>query len=327
MSKTASRLSKVSVMPKSSMERRHFIAGAAAAAVSGLAGSHSAAQSSPPRTLPTPLVRPAEIVLKNGKVLTVDGTFTIAQAIAITADKIIAVGANDAMTAHISAQTRVIDLKGKTVVPGLIDGHAHMDREALRNVFPSLGRVRSIRDIQDRIAEIARGKPPGEWIVTMPIGEPPYYFDVPDILAEKRWPTRQELDAAAPRNPVFIRSIWGYWRGTGPLVSIANSEALRLVGITGATVSPLPTLVIEKDSGGDPTGVFIEHEMAPIAELIWFCKAASFSHADRMKALPESARAYHAFATTSVFEGHGAGTELLRVYKECLRAGSLTMRA
>jgi predicted amidohydrolase YtcJ len=166
------------------------------------------------RTLPTPLVRPADIVLKNGKVLTVDGASTVAQAIAITADNIIAVGANEAMTAHISPQTRVIDLKGKTVVPGLIDGHAHMDREALRNVFPSLGRVRSIRDIQDKIAELARGKQPGEWIVTMPIGDPPFYFDVPDIFAEKRWPTRHELDAAVPNNPVYIRAIWGFWRGT-----------------------------------------------------------------------------------------------------------------
>jgi predicted amidohydrolase YtcJ len=79
-----------------------------------------------------------------------------------------------------------------------------MDREALRNVFPALGPVRSIKDIQQRIAELARGKKPGEWIVTMPIGDPPYYFDVPEILAEKRWPTRQELDAAAPDNPVYI---------------------------------------------------------------------------------------------------------------------------
>ncbi len=99
------------------------------------------------------------------------------------------------MAPHTGPATRVVDLKGKAVIPGITDGHAHMDREGLRNVFPSLGRVRSIRDIQDRIAELARGKKPGEWIVTMPIGDPPYYFDVPDILAEKRWPTRQELDA------------------------------------------------------------------------------------------------------------------------------------
>src|SRR6516164_577629 len=327
MSKTASRLSKVSVMPKSLMERRQFIAGAGAAAASVLAGSHSAAQSSPPRTLPTPLVRPADIVLKNGKVLTVDGTFTIAQAIAIAADKIIAVGANDAMTAHISAQTRIIDLKGKTIVPGLIDGHAHMDREALRNVFPSLGRVRSIRDIQDQIAELARGKRSGEWIVTMPIGDPPFYFDVPDILAEKRWPTRQEIDTAAPNNPVYIRSIWGFWRGTLPLVSCANTEALKSAGITRDTISPVETLTIVKDSNGDPTGVLSEREFQPIAELLWFRDATRFSHADRVRALPQSTRMYHSFGTTSIYEGHGVANELLNVYKEVHHANVLSMRA
>ena len=63
------------------------------------------------------------------------------------------------------------------------------------------------------------------------------------MLAEKRWPTRQELDAAAPNNPVYIRSIWGYWRGTFPLVSCANTEALKRAGITRDTVSPVPSLV------------------------------------------------------------------------------------
>jgi predicted amidohydrolase YtcJ len=269
---------------------------------------------------------PADFVLKNGKIITVDAAFSIAQSIVIAGDRIVAVGPDAAMAAHIGATTRVIDLQGKTVVPGLTDGHAHMDREALRNVFPALGRVRSIRDIQDRIAELARGKPAGEWIVTMPIGDPPYYFDVPDILSEKRWPTRQELDAAAPNNPVFIRSIWGYWRGTSPLVSCANTEALQRAGITRDTVSPVETLTIEKDANGDPTGVFIEREMVPIAELIWFRKAAAFTPADRLAALPQSARAYHAFGTTSVFEGHGASTELLRAYRQAQRDGTLTMR-
>ena len=194
-------------------------------------------------------------------------------------------------------------------------------------MFPSLGRVRSIRDIQERIAELARGKQPGEWIVTMPIGDPPYYFDVPDILAEKRWPTRHDLDAAAPDNPVYIRSIWGYWRGSFPLVSCANTEALRRAGITRDTVAPVPSLTIEKDAGGDPTGVIVEREMQPMAELIWFRQASAFSHADRLRALPASARAYHAFGTTSVFEGHGVATELLRVYKQAHRDGGLTMRA
>ena len=270
---------------------------------------------------------PADLILTNGKIITVDPTFTIAQAIAIAGDRILAVGPDAAVAAMAGPATRVVDLKGKAVIPGITDGHAHMDREALRNVFPALGPVRSIRDIQDRIAELARAKRPGEWIVTMPIGDPPYYFDVPESLAEKRWPTRQELDVAAPENPVFIRSIWGYWRGTFPLVSCANTEALRRAGITRDTVSPVDTVKIEKDANGDPTGVFVEREMAPIAELIWFRHAAAFTPADRLRTLPQSARAYHAFGTTSVFEGHGASTELLRTYKQAHREGALTMRA
>ena len=269
---------------------------------------------------------PADIILKNGKVTTVDAAFTVAQAIAVAGERIVAVGPDEAMAQHITPATRIVDLRGRTLIPGLIDGHAHMDREGLKSIFPSLGRVRSIRDIQDRIAELARQARPGEWIVTMPIGDPPYYWDVPDILAEQRWPTRQELDAAAPHNPVFIRPIWGFWRHTMPLVSCANTEALTRVGITRDTVSPVQTLEIEKDANGDPTGVFIEWEMQPIAELTWFRTSRGFTRADRARALPFSAQAYHAFGTTSVFEEHGAATELLRAYKDARRDGTLTMR-
>jgi len=309
--------------------RRLFLKAAGAAGTAGVLSGAVPGAAGAQASLPAPVTAgtgPADLILTNGKIITVDAAFTVAQALAIAGERILAVGSDAAMARVSGPTTRVVDLKGKAVIPGITDGHAHMDREALRSVFPALGRVRSVRDIQDRIAELARAKQPGEWIVTMPIGDPPYYFDVPDILAEKRWPTRQELDAAAPNNPVFIRSIWGYWRGTFPLVWCANTEALKRAGITRDTVSPVDTLKIEKDANGDPTGVFVEREMAPVAELIWFRQAAAFTPADRLHALPQSARAYHAFGTTSVFEGHGAATELLRTYKRADRDGTLTMR-
>lgn len=309
--------------------RRLFLKAAGAAGTAGVLSGAVPGAAGAQASLPAPVTAgtgPADLILTNGKIITVDAAFTVAQALAIAGERILAVGSDAAMARVSGPTTRVVDLKGKAVIPGITDGHAHMDREGLRSVFPALGRVRSVRDIQDRIAELARAKQPGEWIVTMPIGDPPYYFDVPDILAEKRWPTRQELDAAAPNNPVFIRSIWGYWRGTFPLVSCANTEALKRAGITRDTVSPVDTLKIEKDANGDPTGVFVEREMAPVAELIWFRQAAAFTPADRLHALPQSARAYHAFGTTSVFEGHGAATELLRTYKRADRDGTLTMR-
>src|SRR5215472_7807582 len=315
------------MMTDTPIPRRRFIAGAAAA-VGGLVGRRPArAQGAAARVPAAPLVRAADTILRNGRIVTVDPAFTIAQSIAITGERIAAVGPDEAVAAHAGPATRVVDLKDKTVVPGLIDGHAHMDREALRSVFPSLGRVRSIGNIQDRIAELARKAQPGQWIVTMPIGDPPYYWDVPESLAEKRWPTRQELDAAAPNNPVFIRSIWGFWRHTLPLVSCANSEALRRAGITRDTVSPVDTVKIEKDANGDPTGVIMEWEFQPLAELTWFRQAGGFTRADRARGMPLAAQAYHAYGTTSVFEEHGVANELLRAYKDAYRDGSLTMRS
>ena len=129
-----------------------------------------------------------------------------------------------------------------------------------------------------------------------------------------------------PNNPVYIRSIWGFWRGTFPIVSIANTAALARAGITRDTASPVKSLTIEKDANGDPSGVFVEQEMQPITELIWFREATRFSHADRMQALQESQRLYHAVGTTSIFEGHGAAGELIRVYKQTHERHALTMR-
>jgi len=318
-------------MAEERFPRRDFLKVTASTALTFGAALPATAQTSasaPPSPAPSSSTsQPADVIFKNAKVITVDANFSIAQAIAIGGERIVAVGEDAAMAAHAAPATRIIDLKGKSVIPGLIDGHAHMDREGLKSIYPSLGQVRSIRDIQARIADLARKTKPGEWIVTMPIGDPPYYFNVPEILAEKRWPTRQDLDAAAPDNPVFIRSIWGFWRHTLPLVACANTEALKRAGITRDTVSPVDVLTIEKDANGEPTGVFIEREMQPIAELIWFRQAAGFTRADRARAMPMSAAAYHAFGTTSVFEEHGVANELLRAYKDAYRDGSLTMRS
>jgi predicted amidohydrolase YtcJ len=319
-----------SIMPRANIPRRDVLKAAAVAPALALGPAFAAVAAAPAAANPSPAmaaVRPADLVLKTGKIITVDRAFTVSEAIAVAGERILAVGPDAQIAAHVAPWTRIIDLAGRTVIPGLVDGHAHLDREGLKSVFPALGRMRSIRDIQDRIAELASKAKPGEWIVTMPIGDPPYYFDVPEILAEKRWPTRQELDAAAPDNPVYIRAIWGFWRHSLPLVSCANSEALRRAGITRDTIPPVETIKIEKDGNGDPTGVLIESEMQPIAELIYFRSAAGFTRADRARALPFSAQAYHAYGTTSVFEEHGVANEVLRAYKDAHRDGRLTMRA
>jgi predicted amidohydrolase YtcJ len=268
----------------------------------------------------------ADMALLNGKILTVDAGFTIVEALAIQNDRIMLAGSNDAVRAAIGPHTFIVELNGRTVMPGLIDGHAHLDREGLKALFPSLGRTRSIGDIKARIKELVAKAAPGEWIVTMPIGDPPTYFDVPNILAENRFPTRHDLDEVAPNNPVYIRPIWGFWRHTPPLVSIANSMALDLAGINADTASPSPLVRIERDDEGELTGVFYEDTMMPIVELTLMRAAPGFTRADRAKTLPRSFAAYHAYGTTSIFEEHGVATELLRAYKDARARDELAMR-
>lgn len=268
-----------------------------------------------------------DLILFGGKVLTVDPAFRIAEAVAVTDDRVVAVGASADIRRLAGGYTRLVDLRGRAVMPGLIDAHAHMDREGLKSLCPSLGGARSIDDVVERIAALVRAAAPGEWIVTMPLGDPPYYFDVPQTLKEGRFPTRRELDCVAPRNPVYIRAIWGYWRHTLPLVSIANSEALALAGITRDTRPPWEGVTIEKDSAGEPTGVFVEETYVPLVELSLMAVAPRFTHADRVRALRESMKIYASTGTTSVVEGHGVVAEVVGAYEALAARGESTVRA
>ena len=125
------------------MRRREILKGAAGTTIAAALGPNLATQASAqavaPLTPASPGIRPADLVLRNGKIITVDRAFMVADSIAIAGDRVVAVGPNAAMATLTAPTTRTIDLQGKTVIPGLIDGHAHMDREGLKNVFPSLG--------------------------------------------------------------------------------------------------------------------------------------------------------------------------------------------
>lgn len=265
------------------------------------------------------------LVLLNGKVVADDG---IHEAVAITGQRVAVLGTSASIGALANPGTEIVDLAGRTAVAGLIDGHAHMDREGLKSTLPSLSGCHSIEDIVEKIAAIAATKMPGEWIVTMPIGEPPSYEDVLSGIAENRFPDRWDLDRAAPNNPVYVRSIWGYWRSTLPLVSIANSAALRLAGINATTVAPTESMEICRDEAtGEPNGIFIETNKMPVVELSLMRQAPHFTPAERVSALAASMRAYNRAGTTSVFEGHGVASEVLDAYRQVRSSGQQTVRA
>ena len=266
-------------------------------------------------------------ILVNGKIVTVDKNFSIVEAVAVKDGRFVGVGSNQEIGSLAGPGTEVIDLHGKTVVPGFIDGHAHMDREGLKFAYPSLDGVRSIDDILKVIEREVQTKKPGEWVVTMPIGDYPFFSNVPGILKEKRFPNRRDLDKVSPNNPVYIRSIWGYW-DKPPIASIANSYALRLAGITRDPQPPYDGITIEKDPAtGEPTGVISEKSFVPSVEFSLMKVVPRFTHEIRVAGLKESMKRYNAVGTTSTYEGHGISSEVIRAYKELWAKGELTVRS
>ena len=181
----------------------------------------------------------ADTILINGKIATVDDRFTMAQALAIKDRRIIASGSNDAVRKHAGASTKVIDLKGRTVVPGLIDNHSHWIRAAEHDELRFDGvttRAQAVKMLAERLAT----KKPGEWVVVLGGWSEEQFTD------EVRGFPLAELDAIAPNNPVVLQSIYRH--------SYLNSTALKMAKIDDSTPNP-PGGTIEKDAAGKITGV------------------------------------------------------------------------
>jgi predicted amidohydrolase YtcJ len=267
----------------------------------------------------------ADWIFDSGRVLTLDARRPEVRALAVAGGRVVATGTRADMKSWRDRRTRVVDLGGATVVPGLVDTHAHLDREGLKSIYPSLARCRSIADIQAVVRRLADRTPKGQWIVTMPVGSPPFYQDQPATLREGRWPTRADLDAAAPDHPVYIRGIWGYWNKP-PVYSVASSAALRAAGITRDAVAPSGVEIV-RDAAGEATGVFVEHNLIQVLEFTLMRAAPRFTAAQRVAALRESQRVYAARGVTAVYEGHGVAPEVLGAYRAAHEAGTLALRA
>lgn len=250
-----------------------------------------------------------------------------ANAVAIAGERILAVGMQGEVEAYAGPRTRKIDCTGCTLLPGLIDGHAHMDREGLKELPLPLAGARTIDEVVARISDEAAHRTPGEWIVTMPLGTPPLYLDAADPFGDGYLPDRRDLDRAAPHNPVYIRPIWGYWSNQSPLISVANSLALARAGVDATTTSPTPQVTIERDSTDRPTGRFFEDTRMSVVEMSLMAAAPGFSLSDRVEALERSMKLYNGFGTTAVYEGHGVASEVIAAYQHVRSRGRQTVRA
>lgn len=182
----------------------------------------------------------ADLILHHGKIVTVDGGFSVQSAMAVEKERIVRLGSDAEILVLKTADTKVIDLEGRTVLPGLIDSHVHPTGASMTEFDHPIGDLNTIADVLAYVKKRAQELKEGEWIVLSQV--------FITRLREQRYPTRAELDAAAPKNPVLFR--------TGPDASL-NTLALKLSGIDrNFKVTNGSGGFAEKDpTTGEPTGI------------------------------------------------------------------------
>ena len=249
----------------------------------------------------------ADLLLVNGRVLTVDSTDRVAQAVGIAGNRIIVVGTTAEVERAAAPNARRIDLAGRTVTPGLLDAHAHFSDGGAERLYVldlSYPNVKSVPDVATAVGSKAAAAPKGTWIQGRGWDE--------GKLAERRVITAKDLDAASPNNPVVLTQTTGHY-------VVANSAALRLAGITKDTRDP-PSGTIDRNPDGSPTGLLRESA----AELVW--RLVPPRSATEIEAgIRDFAKAFNAAGMTGL-KDPGISSEAWDIYKKVERDSALTVR-
>jgi predicted amidohydrolase YtcJ len=272
--------------------RSLWIAGSVVCAVSLPAAAQTSAIDAP------------ELMLVGGRILTMDQASTVVEALAVRDGKIFAVGTTAAIKPLAGAQTRVIDLAGKTVVPRIIDTHAHFGAAGLGDYVVNLGSAKTVAEALQLLKAFAARKQPGEWITTGG-------WHPPSQLAEKRYLTRQEIDSVTPNNPVYLRTVGHF--------AMANSLALQKAGIDKTTPNPSGGS-FEHDAAGELTGVLVETAIPLVEGLV-----PPFTEAEQISQYKAAEAALNKYGITSVVEGATSARDT-RTLQKIAESSEATLR-
>ncbi|MGH7452736.1 MAG: amidohydrolase [bacterium] len=246
----------------------------------------------------------ADVVLTNGVIHTVDEKQPSARALAIVGDRLAFVGSNHAAQAWIGDKTQVIDLGGKTVVPGFIDSHYHFQGVGQRAYNLNLDGCTSLDEFLSRLKNWAANVPAGEWIR----GRGWMEEDWP----VKQFPTRVELDRVVPNLPVYLNRADGH-------MAVVNSKALEIAGITASTANP-PGGEILKDAKGNPNGLLVDKAMGLV-----FKHIPSSSPEMQEKFALKANEVALAYGLTTIHDA-GSSWETVNLWKRLYGDGKMQVR-
>ncbi|MBI3732497.1 MAG: amidohydrolase [Chloroflexi bacterium] len=251
----------------------------------------------------------ADSIYLNAHIITVDRGGTRAQALAVRDGRFAAVGTDEQIKEWRGARTEVIDLRGQTVMPGLIDAHNHLlSTGRVLRAIPLFG-ARSIAEVKAKLRERAALTPQGQWISGRGWDE--------SLFAEGRAPTRHDLDEVAPDHPVVLHRVWNKL--------VCNSLALQTAGITRETPDPPHDVLyagrIARDEHGEPTGLFTDRAKQLIEKAM-----PPPSDAELQASIETACRAYNAAGITTVVEP-GLLPREIRAFQQVRERGRLTVRS
>lgn len=246
----------------------------------------------------------ADVIIINARVYTSDAARPRAEAVAVRGDRIVFVGSAHEAGSLRGPATRVYDVAGKTVIPGMIDSHGHLTGlgAALRTV--DLVATKSLDEIVERVSWRAAQVPTGSWVIGRG-------WDQND-WSDTRFPTHNKLSTSVPNHPVALTRIDGH-------AMFANARAMQLAGITRETPDPAGGRII-RDANGEATGVFIDNAMSLIRRAI-----PPETRAETREGVRLAMQRMNAYGLTGMHDA-GAGCESIKLYEEMARANELTAR-
>lgn len=267
-------------------------------------------------------------LLCGGLVRSMDKSDSAAEAVLLTAGRVAGVGTRDELAAIAPADTQVVDVYGATILPGLIDTHPHlMHYGTLHHPLVDIADAASHDDIVARLGKRAAQTPPGEWIMSTPVGEPHYFLRRSwRDLDEGVLPDRHVLDRATAMHPIFVQA----WAPVTPNVCVFNTQALAQLGLDRTTPDQVGRVTIEKDADGEPTGRLLGsvnnyYNDEPFFDAL-LRKVPLRDPGSAVSGTIEAMAAYNARGVTAVFEGHAMGHGEINLYAKLADEGRLSLR-
>jgi predicted amidohydrolase YtcJ len=274
------------------------------------------------------MAKVATTLYLGGRILPCDGVTPAAEALVVRDGRVAGVGPRGAMAELAGRGAEEVELRGATVLPGFVDTHPHLLHfGAFAEPLVDIADARSHDDIVERIRRRAAITPPGEWIMTTPVGEPHYFIRRSwRDLAEGRLPDRHVLDRATSAHPVFIQA----WAPVIPNVCAFNTAALARLRIGRDTPDQVEHVWIDKDGRGDPTGILrgaVNNYYTSDAFMNDLLRQVPMLQPDAV--LPGTMRAmaaYNRLGVTTVYEGHAMGRAEIGAWRMLREQDALTLR-